>query len=287
VDRGTDPLDADDDDSPIADLCGAPLYGASSDRGTFVWKDCDGSNRWHMRVTGGGVSGLSLYEGRIDAPGGLLSLVPVSIEASDVLDQASNPDALNYSLRVYNIGEDGFDFEPPPNACLRLNGPAGLPVFLGQGRVPLQRADLDLDNGGPCGGGPGGELPVCGAPLINDATDKEAFLWRNCSTGKWSARFNAGTSFTIYEGTIESAAGFTSLQGVSVEDSDTLTGSASDVFFNLRVGKTFQDGFDFTAPEGSDLCVDLDLPEGIDVLVGANRLPVTPPFDPLTLGACN
>lgn len=143
VNAGSDPLDASDDNPLATAVCGEPAIDLTTDRGTFLWSDCDGSGLWHLRSTGGGTSSQIAYTGQIEGPGGLFSLTPVSIESTDVLDQ-SNPDALAYTLNLWNNGIDGFDFEPRANACFLPLDPANLSVFLGTGKVVLGSASLDL-----------------------------------------------------------------------------------------------------------------------------------------------
>ena len=130
------------------------------------------------------------------------------------------------------------------------------------------------------------EVSACGEPSINLAVDREAFLWQDCTSGVWSARFTAGGTFTIYEGTVDSDLGFTSVTPFSLEGTDTLNIGANQIFFNVRMAQNYSDGFDFTVPAGSNVCVGLDLPPGTDVLVGVLRTPVAVPFDPVTLGPC-
>jgi hypothetical protein len=130
------------------------------------------------------------------------------------------------------------------------------------------------------------ELNACGEPLINPAVDREAFLWQDCATGIWSALFTPGGVYTRYRGTIDSDQGFTSVIPISIESKDTLTNTGTQLSFDLGVGQAWTDGFEFTVPGGSNLCVGLDLPAGINVLVGELRTPVTVPFNPNTLGPC-
>jgi hypothetical protein len=122
--------------------------------------------------------------------------------------------------------------------------------------------------------------------LINPAVDREVFLWQDCATGNWSARFTPGGVFTRYRGAIDSDQGFTSVVPISLESSDTLTNAGVQISYDLSMGKAYTDGFDFTVPIGSNLCVGVDLPAGVNVLVGALRTPVTVPFNPNTLGPC-
>ena len=58
-------------------------------------------------------------------------------------------DQLEYTLYLYNVGEDGFDFTASPGSCF-IPVDTGLPVYLGEGRTVLATADLDLDELGAC-----------------------------------------------------------------------------------------------------------------------------------------
>ena len=128
---------------------------------------------------------------------------------------------------------------------------------------------------------------TCGEPTIDLSQDRAAFLWSDCSTGMWSVRFTAGGLYTRYQGTVDSDLGFSSVTPVSVESNDILTSDASQIIYDLQMGQIYQDGFDFSVPGGANLCFGVSMPAGIDVLVGPNRTPVTPPFNPETLGPCS
>jgi hypothetical protein len=148
VANGTDPLLPGDDFGARPDPCGQPNYNKNTERATFLWKDCTGSNLWHLRSTGGTTSTRIDYQGRIDATGGLLSLALVSIENDDVINTA-NPNRLTYVMRVNQEAQDGIDFRPPPGACYTPLAPA-LPVYIGAARAALMTATFHLDSGGAC-----------------------------------------------------------------------------------------------------------------------------------------
>ncbi len=133
-----------------SDVCGAPIQNAKQDRATFLWKDCDGTERWHLRVTGGGTAKTLTVTGAVQSTGGVSGLVPVSLEADDVLDSVTNPNQLSYALRVFGAGTDGFDFGVATNACFTPGGSTGLPTYLGAGRVPLSTSSLDLSTVQAC-----------------------------------------------------------------------------------------------------------------------------------------
>lgn len=133
--------------SPAAsasDVCGAPTINAKLDRAAFLWEDCDGSGRWHVRVAGGGATVTFNVSGTIQSLGGVSGLTPISIEANDVLDTATDPNQLRYALSLFGSGSDGFDFGVAADACFRPGGSSGLPTYLGAGRVPMSTASLNL-----------------------------------------------------------------------------------------------------------------------------------------------
>lgn len=118
------------------DFCGQPAISNQTDRGTFLWKNCTGDQSWHLRSNGGGTPTQLIFRGTVAVAGGLTSLTPVSIEASDVLDTTTDPNQLAYQLRITTVGQDGFDFQVGADACFTPQ-PADQPVFLGSSRRTL------------------------------------------------------------------------------------------------------------------------------------------------------
>ena len=129
-------------------FCGDPRPNPAVDQGTFIWRDCV-SDIWQVRVLAGQSSGRLNYTGTLT---NVSSILPVQIEAADLLDQTSQPGSLSYELVVYNESVDGFDFTLRPNAqaCLTPQLPGGLPVFLGGSRSLLSEANIQLDTGLAC-----------------------------------------------------------------------------------------------------------------------------------------
>ena len=131
------------------------------------------------------------------------------------------------------------------------------------------------------------EVSVCGVPVMNRQRDREVFLWSNCGTGAWFARFTAGGSFAQYEGSLTSSQPLTSITPFSVEQHDRFdTRVATHFQYTLKIWGANQDGFDFRIPGGSNVCFGVDLPAGTQVRVGPARRSVAAPFDLATLGAC-
>ena len=131
------------------------------------------------------------------------------------------------------------------------------------------------------------EVNACNEPSYDQATERSVFLWNDCATGEWFMRFTAGGVYSVYEGTVTSDLGFSSVTPVSIESSDVFNVGANDIFYDLQVAQVYSDGFNFTVPPGSNVCVGLDLPANAIVEVGELRTPVMPPFNPMTLGACS
>ena len=134
-------------------------------------------------------------------------------------------------------------------------------------------------------GGSGGS--ACGKPNFNTSVDSNLFLWKDCSgNGKWHVRATAGGgSSKTYGGNLTTNQTFSNVTPFSIEGSDTLTSTAQMINFNMTVGSTWQDGFDFNVAIGNS-CFTMPVPNGETILVGASRTPLTPPFDIETLGNC-
>ena len=138
-----------DDD---VNACGQPSFDKAVDQGVFVWKDCDGSELWHMRTTGGGSPTKITYEGMVDSSLGFSSLIPFSIEANDTLDNSTDPNRIDYILGMKNTGQDGFEFTFPAGSttCFEATSiPAGAQVILGSDNTVMS-APFDLVTRGAC-----------------------------------------------------------------------------------------------------------------------------------------
>ena len=152
VATGTDPLDPADDNASAGDVCGAPAISGATDRGTFLWSACDGSDTWYLRALGGGTPVNLTFTGTIHSAGGFISIVPQNIEANDVLDNVTDPDVLAYEMGVWNNGIDGVDFVPTAGACFVPEHPVDQDVYLGANKVLLSGGSLNLTTIMPCEG---------------------------------------------------------------------------------------------------------------------------------------
>lgn len=267
--------------SPSA--CGEPGFNQSTESAVLVWQDCP-ANSWHARFIAGG--GAARYQGSVEAEQPFTSLTPFSIEGTDVLDLTAVPPAVAFDLRVSPPYIDGFDFTLPgtASACFGLDAPTGLPVLVGAARTPMQSA-FDLATLQTCTGQGGGPSP-CGQPTYTPGTETKIYLWQDCGTGLWSARFDAGGSFVRYTGTIQSNQPFTTVAGVALEPADVLTtGPATSIQYNLGM-RSGEDGIDFSFPASANVCFGVDAPAGASLVLGAAQTPVPLPFNLRTLGPC-
>ena len=81
---------------------------------------------------------------------------------------------------------------------------------------------------------------------------------------------------------------FTTVIPVSLEAEDLLdTSDPSIVNFRLHMTDGWQGGFDFGIADGAGICIDVRLPGGAALHIGAEREPVQPPANPMNFGPCH
>ena len=137
----------------------------------------------------------------------------------------------------------------------------------------------------------GGSTPVCGQPNFDLTADTAVFLWNDCADPQqWHARMTAGGVPNSYRGSVTSNQPFNSLQGFSLEASDSLpadfsTPTAGPITYVLNVGGTGQDGFEFNFPASANVCFDLASP-ALPVYIGSSRVEVAAPVNLTTFSAC-
>jgi hypothetical protein len=275
---------------PPGDECYAPSYDAGTEANVYLWKGCDGSGLWHVRATGGGSPSLVRYEGGVTADQAFSSVTPFSIESSDILDNSSDPLKIDYLLKLYNIGEDGFSFSFPAgaNACFDATAlPAGAQVLLGQNRVPVT-LPFGLETLQSCQAGPPPSgADVCGAPDYDSSVDSGLFVWKDCGADNWHILAMAGSGFKRYVGNISASQDFTNVTPVSVESNDVLDNTpASTLDFEFGVAPPWFDGVDFSIPCSATVSFNLTGPAGTDVHVGPSRTVVPVPFNLTDFGSC-
>jgi hypothetical protein len=128
----------------------------------------------------------------------------------------------------------------------------------------------------------GGQLPQCGQPSYNRASESALFVWNDCGTGQWHLRATAGGQSLTYRGGLTPDQPFASLSAFSFESGDLLPPPD----FTMIVSGSGQDGIDFALAQGSGACLDLSAPGSAPILAGVNRIPVAGPVALPGFGPC-
>lgn len=277
---------------PLLGACYAPSYDHRSEKGLFIWKACDGTDQWHIRVTAGGDPAGVDYRGVITSEGGV-AYTEYNFEPNDSID-TSTPDTLEYLMRVWNNAQDGLDFTPAENACFS-SSTLGIPVYLGQSRTEIS-GPLNLTTLEACTDEqptPPTQSSQCGEPSYDNKSEPGFYVWKDCTVSgpdeMWYFRaVGGGLSWAPYTGVLTSSEPVIA-SGDQLEGNDIVDTVAGDgeVDFTLYVGGGGVDGVDIQLPATSDSCLDImDLPSGSQIYVGAGKEPVTSPFNLKDLGAC-
>lgn len=130
----------------------------------------------------------------------------------------------------------------------------------------------------------------CGSPLYYPGLDKALFVYRDCASDLWKVRVTGGGSETglRFKGEFLSDVNLSDVNGFNLEGSDSIDNSSSTgIDFSLDVIRGGEDGFEFRSINATQLCLSLNSPNDMTVLVGPRHLPVQLPFDLLTMGPCN
>jgi len=137
---------------------------------------------------------------------------------------------------------------------------------------PWDAAILVRPEGSNGGGGGSGTNENCGTPNYGLSTDAKLFVWKACNgSGRWFVRATAGGTANgrTYSGNIQTSSAYSNPTGIDLEAMDTFVTANSQINFELTMWSGFQDGFNFTLPEGSTACITSTI--GGNILVGANR----------------
>jgi subtilisin family serine protease len=269
------------------DECGAPAYSKGSEAHVFLWKDCDGSQRWHLRATAGGSPSVISYAGTVTADAAFVDVSPYSLEGGDKLDYTSSPKRIDYKLNMLKKGEDGFNFTVPASAAACFDAttlPGGARVLLGQARMAVT-PPFNLDTLETCGTPPPGD---CGPPAYDSSTDNAIVLWKDCSSDRWHLIAMAGSrGFNRYSGSLLADQDFTGVTTESLESNDVADNTPkSRIVFDLRMSSPWYDGIHFTIPCSATVLFDASGTGGTNILVGPGRTPVTAPFNLTDYGGC-
>ena len=133
------------------------------------------------------------------------------------------------------------------------------------------------------------EISPCGTPSYNAGLTAALFVWKDCTSGKWTVRATAGGSAATiaYTGSVQADAPFASVAPYSIESFDTFNSSTPGLInFIMKVNTTAQDGFSFTLAPGGSACFSASAPGGAQALLGSGQTSVPMPFRLDTLGPC-
>lgn len=129
----------------------------------------------------------------------------------------------------------------------------------------------------------------CGEPTIDAAVIQGVWIWKNCSTGRWSMRISAGGSPEViaFSGALRADANFGNVSEYLLEGGDFVdTTDPSAIVFGLAAKNAGVDGIDFDSPADAGACLALDAPVGAPVYVGQNARSGQLPFALDSLGTC-
>jgi hypothetical protein len=124
------------DPLPSINVCGKSTFSASTDKGAFIWKDCN-AGTWRYRVSPGGDSGGVDYSGSVTSDAGFTIVNPYSLESHDSLITSSS--RIDYLMRTWNSSIDGMNFAIPDgsSACFSLDTPLDAKIYLGRDKVEM------------------------------------------------------------------------------------------------------------------------------------------------------
>ncbi|MDB4512201.1 CRTAC1 family protein [Arenicella sp.] len=277
---------------PSLAACGAPSYSTSEDAGLYVWKDCGASENWFVRANAGG-GGATTYEGEFLAGNPISTVSPYSFEGVDNYQLSMSDTFMSFLMRMARSGEDGLEFalSNQSDLCLSLSDPAQT-IFVGAEKVAFN-SSVNLDDFSVAcitSTPPEPEPLACGEPTSFIPADNAGlFLWKDCGgDDTWQLIGTAGGGSAVtYTGSLSSTSSISLLQLISFEGVDTASLSNSDqqLDFLIRMANKGQDGIQFDV--GADgACFNVDLPAGLDVIVGEDNNVLTPPFNIETLDPC-
>jgi arylsulfatase A-like enzyme len=277
----------DDVTSGVATGACQPAMDPSRDALLFAWPDSGGT--WHVRAFAGGDDARS-YAGVITSAAGFEPIEtsgdPAVRMESTAGNVASDGDGIHFDLRVPPRSFAGFAFKPAQGSApvtLTLDSSTGDGLRLGRLRSPVTGA-VRLDLAGPCGAVSADGEPAGGA-------DRGALsAWREPGSDslhdRWHVSFAAGPAAQRVAGVVDADQDISGLSPTGLEGSDVLDGSAPQrLTFDVAAGaspKTFA----FEVPKGAHPCLSLDDEGGAAVRIGADGMPMAPPFDLGTLGEC-
>ena len=270
-------------------ISGTPSIDRSSETGLYVWQRADG--KIVVKTTAGDPAQAgesTLFRGSLTSAATISNLAPFSVESDDSVTQNGNNEII-FELNVSSPWEDRFTFDVDVNAslCVDLTDFAG-GLFIGPDKVQVT-PPYDIGLLQSC---ESYQINVEGRPSLNRFSDRGWFIWRQ-NNGQWRSEFIIGSGSQdsgvplIFEGNITSSSPLTNLVLISIENSDILNNTGSEIDFTLTVPYRWFDGFRFTSDPAAQTCVSLTAPADENIFIGVDKVPMPKSFDLNTLQPCD
>ena len=128
-------------DPPSINPCGQPAYNKKTEKALVIWKTCNGSGRWHIRVIAGNTGGSVQYTGSIDSADGTFSnLTRIGFESRDVAQLSGDRKKINVDMKLWDGFQDGLDFTMQPGKTACFNITPNNRLIVGQARTIVMGA---------------------------------------------------------------------------------------------------------------------------------------------------
>ena len=134
------------------DECGRPSIDPQTDRGLFIWKNCD-TDQWYV-IASSDQQALPIlsFEGIVSADNGFDSVEAFNLEDQDSVEYAGFRAQIDFNLNTSESGRDGFTFKLPQGdkACFNVTAmPDETHLHLGYSKMPIG-STLNLQTLGAC-----------------------------------------------------------------------------------------------------------------------------------------
>jgi len=274
---------------PQPEECGTPDIDPATEEGLFLWKDCV-LGGWSLVLSGGGNAAGVTATGGVTSLGGFTNLTQTSLEANDVFDATTNPNAIAYQMKVWNSAQDGIGFTPVgADACLTVE--EDVAIYLGASES-LVAPPLNLDTLQSCDIPP--EPAECGEPTYNNTSEPGLYLWKDCAASSSDAKWlmhvvGGGLPWSPYSGTLASTLPV-SVTGDMLEANDIMDATLGDnnIDFMLYIANGGIDALNLVVPAGSQTCfATSSIPAAATVYLGRNKQVMTDAFNLEDIGVCH
>jgi len=276
--------------------CGSPGVDFRTEGGLHLWKACDGP--WNLMLSGDPGDGTVTAAGTLSANFGFTDVTGQSLEGADTVTN-TDPQRIGFDLSTGSPWMDRFQFTKSGDdaLCIALDSNStGQPLLIGPTRAPAGNGPINPQTMQSCVL----SRDECRKPDFDPRTDRALLTWIDCdgnlriigSGGLQDARY-AGHVYTSSSTNLYS--NITNLLTRSFESSDMLfeiggsnfSPTHHGIFFNMSMGGGYADEILLRTPVNAEICVDIAVQSADTLLLaGADRTPITSPFNPRTLEPC-